>query len=90
MPPDSKNPATRGATGLVSVFKLGGQERRNPNPERSRNQWDEARRLERVSVIKARSALLLRGADRLQTLALASAYASAARVAAHSAGEFQQ
>ncbi len=88
MTPDSKNPATRGATGYVFVFKLAGQEHREPTSELPRDQWDEARRLERTSIVQARSALLLRGADRIHALALAAAYAIAARTAAHSAGEF--
>lgn len=88
MTPDSRNPATRGATGSVSMFSFGGKEHREPTPEPHRDQWDEARRLERTSIVQARSALLLRGADRIHALALASAYAIAARTAANSAGEF--
>lgn len=85
-----ENPATRGAAGSSVSVLLAGKERSNPIPENLRDQWDEARRLERSSIVQARTALLLRGAERFHALALASAYALAARTAAYSAGEFQQ
>ena len=83
-----ENPATRGAAGSSVSVLLAGREPTDLTPENYRDQWDEARRLERTSIVQARSALLLRGADRIHALALASAYAIAARTAAHSAGEF--
>lgn len=90
MTPPIENPATRGAAGSSVSVLLAGREPTDLTPENYRDQWDEARRLERSSIVQARTALLLRGGERFHALALASAYALAARTAAYSAGEFQQ
>ncbi len=49
-------------------------------------QWEAARDLERSALARARSALMLRGAERLQQCAIATALALASRSTALSAG----
>lgn len=92
MNPAKEKPAiARGEAGLPFSHGLGGfREKSEPtrNPP-SEQPWSAAREYERQSVGFARSALLMRGADRFQSLAIASAMALAARDAALIAGAMQ-
>ena len=89
---ESENPASaRGVAGVPFSEELGGL-RQKVEPTRkapSDQQWSTAREYERQSICLARSALLMRGADRFQSLAIASALAFAARDAALIAGAMQ-
>ena len=76
---EMENPASGTETGLSRVFMLGGEEHTQPNANRPGNQWLP---LELEAVRRTRSALLCRGAERLNALAIAAAYANAARAAA--------
>jgi hypothetical protein len=85
MPPHNENPATAlSGTGLPEVFSFGGDEHRQDSSAGSKAQgsWDQSRTLEGRSLAYARAALMQRGQDRIQQLALASALGTAARDAA--------
>lgn len=87
-----ENPASaRGVAGVSFSEELGSlrqkaEPTRNPPADQP---WSKAREYERQSIGLARSALLMRGADRFQSLAIASALALAARDAALIAGAMQ-
>lgn len=88
---NEKPAIARGEAGFAISQGLGGlREKLEPtrNPP-SDQPWSKAREYERQSVGLARSALLMRGADRFQSLAIASAMALAARDAALIAGAMQ-
>lgn len=88
----NENPASAwAATGVPVSVGLGGF-RQNLEPTRkppADQPWSTAREYERQSIGLARSGLLMRGADRFQSLAIASALAFAARDAAVIAGAMQ-
>lgn len=79
MIPNMENPASGTETGLSRVFVLAGEEHNQSTPNSPANQWLP---LELEAVRRTRSALLCRGAERLNALAIAAAYANAARAAA--------
>ena len=83
---ENRNPAPIAGTGLPHGVLLGGERLEDSLPGLITQPWTVAREFEVRSRIAALSALRLRGADRLNGLALASAYAGAARVAACQAG----
>lgn len=83
MTPEIRNPAPRkAAAGLPQTVQLGG-ERSEDSPRTLKEQASATvtgtlQRLEMEAVQRARQALLHRGAERLQALALAAVYARAA------------
>ena len=88
-----KPAVARGGAGFPLSQGLGGfHENSDREPTRTPpadQPWSMAREYERQSIGLARSALLMRGADRFQSLAIASALALAARDAALIAGAMQ-
>lgn len=75
--PINKSPAMRGHSGRSLSVQLGGIEQLQHSPAAAF--WEDAREMERRSVASAREALIMRGSERFQALALASTYAFAAR-----------
>lgn len=63
-------PTTKSGTKQVQAIST------SPSPQVD---WTAARDMERCSILSAREALIMRGAERFQALALASTYAVAAR-----------
>ena len=80
------NAAPKGGAG--SQCSLGGAEHRHNSQQtlKSQGPWPLSRAYEQQSRDLCRSALTMRGADRFNALALASAYAFAAREAALTRG----
>lgn len=82
--PVSKSPAMRGHDGRSVSVQLGGIEQTQYSA--AAGQWEAARSLERDAVARVRSALLLRGGERIQQVAIAAALFGAARSVALNAG----
>ena len=84
--PDSKRPTPGRAWVSQDSVQVCGVERSEVSESATHAQWETARDLERGAARRARAALMLRGAERLQQCAIATALALAARNAALSAG----
>lgn len=84
----NEKPAT--GAGLPVVLLSGeDKQQRSQRTPKTQASWDRARDLERDSRSRALAALTMRGAERLQALAVASALAFAARDAGLMAGGVQ-